>query len=197
MSDFIKHECGVAFVRLRKPLQHFSDKYQNPLWGFNKLFLLMEKQHNRGHDGVGIGCTKLHMPLGQPYNFRVRSARTDSLGKVFRDQMSQFEQHVKKGRISPKDGESVKRYFEFGGELLMGHLRYGTSGEFNTGSCNPYLRRSNWPTKSLMVIGNFNMTNTRELNQLMVDRGQHPVFGTDTQTVLEEIGVHLDDVHTD
>lgn len=197
MSDFIKHECGVAFVRLLKPLQHFADKYQNPLWGFHKLFLLMEKQHNRGHDGVGIGCTKLDMPLGQPYNFRVRSARTDSLGSVFRAQVAHYDQHIRKGRISAKDGASVKTHFEFGGELLMGHLRYGTSGEFNTGSCHPYLRRSNWPTKSLMVLGNFNMTNTRELNQLMVDRGQHPVFGTDTQTVLEEIGFHLDELHTD
>ncbi len=197
MSDFIKHECGVAFVRLRKPLQHYADKYQNPLWGFHKLFLLMEKQHNRGHDGVGIGCTKLNMPLGQPYNHRVRSARTDSLGAVFRSQMEAYGQHIKKGRISPKDGETVKKHFEFGGELLMGHLRYGTSGEFTTGSCHPYLRRSNWPTKSLMVLGNFNMTNTRELNQLMVDRGQHPVFGTDTQTVLEEIGFHLDELHTE
>lgn len=197
MSDFIKHECGVAFVRLRKPLQHFADKYQNPLWGFHKLFLLMEKQHNRGHDGVGIGCTKLNMPLGQQYNHRVRSARPDSLGSVFRSQMAEYEQHVRKGRISAKDGESVKRHFDFGGELLMGHLRYGTSGEFSTGSCHPYHRRSNWPTKSLMVLGNFNMTNTRELNQLMVDRGQHPIFGTDTQTVLEEIGFHLDELHTD
>lgn len=197
MSDFIKHECGVAFVRLRQPLQYFADKYQNPLWGFHKLFLLMEKQHNRGHDGVGIGSTKLNMPLGQPYNFRVRSARTDSLGSVFRAQMSVYENLVRKGRISPKDGESVKAHFDFGGELLMGHLRYGTSGEFSTGSCHPYLRRSNWPTKSLMVVGNFNMTNIRELNQLMVDRGQHPVFGTDTQTVLEEIGFHLDELHTE
>ena len=197
MSDFIKHECGVAFVRLRKPLQHFADKYQNPLWGFQKLFLLMEKQHNRGHDGVGIGCTKLDMPLGQPYQHRVRSARSDSLGSVFRSQMEAYQQHMKKGRISPKDGASVKQHFDFGGEVLMGHLRYGTSGEFTTSSCHPYLRRSNWPTKSLMVLGNFNMTNTRELNQLMVDRGQHPIFGTDTQTVLEEIGFHLDEVHTD
>ena len=197
MSDFLKHECGVAFVRLRKPLQHFADKYQNPLWGFQKLFLLMEKQHNRGHDGVGIGCTKLNMPLGQPYQHRVRSARTDSLGSVFRSQMEAYNQMVRKGRLSPKDGESVKQQFDFGGEVIMGHLRYGTSGEFNTSSCHPYLRRSNWPTKSLMVLGNFNMTNARELNQLMVDRGQHPIFDTDTQTVLEEIGFHLDEQHTD
>lgn len=197
MSDFIKHECGVAFVRLRKPLQHFADKYQNPLWGFQKLFLLMEKQHNRGHDGVGIGCTKLNMPLGQLYQHRVRNARTDSLGSVFRSQMDTFGQMIKRGRISPKDAATVKANFDFGGEVLMGHLRYGTSGEFATSSCHPYLRRSNWPTKSLMVLGNFNMTNTRELNQLMVDRGQHPIFDTDTQTVLEEIGFHLDEQHTD
>jgi amidophosphoribosyltransferase len=157
----------------------------------------MEKQHNRGHDGVGIGCTKIHVPLGQPYMARVRSSKTDSLGMVFRSQMAVYEQLIRKGRINPKDGESVKAHFDFGGELLMGHLRYGTSGEFSTGSCHPYFRRSNWPTKSLMVLGNFNMTNTRELNQLMIERGQHPVFGTDTQTVLEEIGFHLDEVHTD
>jgi amidophosphoribosyltransferase len=197
MSDFLKHECGVAFVRLRKPLQHYIEKYQNPLWGFHKLFLLMEKQHNRGHDGVGIGCTKIDASPGLPYMFRARSAKTDSLGLVFRAQMLAYDTLVKKGRIDPKDGATVKKHFDFGGELLMGHLRYGTSGEFSTGSCHPYLRRSNWPTKSLMVLGNFNMTNTRELNQLMVDRGQHPVFGTDTQTVLEEIGFHLDEVHTD
>ncbi len=197
MSDFIKHECGVAFIRLRKPLQYYADKYRNPLWGFQKLFLLMEKQHNRGHDGVGIGATKLDMPVGLPYMSRVRSARPDSLGAVFRAQMSHYDSLVKKGRIQPADLESVKMNFDYGAELLMGHLRYGTSGEFTTASCHPYLRRSNWPTRSLMVLGNFNMTNTRELNQIMIDRGQHPVFGTDTQTVLEEIGFHLDELHTD
>ncbi len=197
MSDFLKHECGVAFIRLRKPLQYFADKYRNPLWGFQKLFLLMEKQHNRGHDGVGIGATKLHMPTGLPYMARVRNARSDSLGIVFRNQMAAYDALVKKGRVDPADGESVKCHFDYGAELLMGHLRYGTSGEFSTASCHPYLRRSNWPTRSLMVLGNFNMTNTKELNQIMIDRGQHPVFGTDTQTVLEEIGFHLDELHTD
>ncbi|MDB6133376.1 MAG: glutamine amidotransferase class-II [Verrucomicrobiales bacterium] len=197
MSDFLKHECGVAFVRLRKPIQHYVTKYQNALWGFHKLFLLMEKQHNRGHDGVGIASTKIDAPLGQPYMFRARSAKTDSLNQLIQAQITIYDTLVRKGRIDPKDGESVKAHFDFGGELLMGHLRYGTSGAFSTGSCHPYLRRSNWPTKSLMVLGNFNMTNARELNQLMVDRGQHPVFGTDTQTVLEEIGFHLDEAHTD
>lgn len=197
MSDFLKHECGIAFIRLRKPLQYYIDRYHNPLWGFHKLFLLMEKQHNRGQDGVGIASTKINVPLGQPYMFRARSAKPDSLGLVFRSQMAAYDQLVRKGTVDPKNGEEVKARFDFGGELLMGHLRYGTSGTFSTGSCHPYLRRTNWPTKSLMVLGNFNMTNTRELNQLMVDRGQHPVFGTDTQTVLEEIGFHLDEMHTD
>ena len=92
MSDFIKHECGVAFVRLKKPLQHYIDRYKNPLWGFHRLFLLMEKQHNRGHDGVGIGGVKIHVPLGQPYMFRARSAKQDSLGLVFRSQMAAYDQ---------------------------------------------------------------------------------------------------------
>ncbi len=197
MSDFIKHECGVAYVRLRKPLDYYLAKYGTALYGFHKLFLLMEKQHNRGHDGVGIGCTKLAMPLGQPYMFRARSARSESLGQVFKAQQVAFDQLVRKGRVDPKNGDSVKSHFDFGGEVLMGHLRYGTSGEFATSSCHPYYRRSNWPTRNLMVLGNFNMTNTRQLNQLMVDRGQHPIFGTDTQTVLEEIGHHLDEQHTD
>ncbi len=197
MSDFIKHECGVAFIRLRQPLEYYLEKYGTSLYGFHKLFLLMEKQHNRGQDGVGIGCTKLGMPLGQPYMFRARSARSESLGQVFKSQQVAFDAAVRKGRIDPKRPESVKQHFDFGGEVLMGHLRYGTSGEFATSSCHPYYRKSNWPTRNLMVLGNFNMTNIRHLNQLMVDRGQHPIFGTDTQTVLEEIGYHLDEQHTD
>ena len=197
MSDFIKHECGIAFIRLLKPLEHYLEKYGTALYGFHKLFLLMEKQHNRGHDGVGIGCTKIGRPLGQPYMFRARSARSESLGHLFKSQQVAFDSLVRKGRIDPKSPETVRENFDFGGEILMGHLRYGTSGEFNTSSCHPYYRKSNWPTRNLMVLGNFNMTNIRQLNQLMVDRGQHPIFGTDTQTVLEEIGYHLDEQHTD
>ena len=197
MSDFIKHECGIAFIRLLKPLEHYLEKYGTALYGFHKLFLLMEKQHNRGHDGVGIGCTKIGRPLGQPYMFRARSARSESLGHLFKAQQVTFDALVRKGRIDPKSPETVRENFDFGGEILMGHLRYGTSGEFNTSSCHPYYRKSNWPTRNLMVLGNFNMTNIRQLNQLMVDRGQHPIFGTDTQTVLEEIGYHLDEQHTD
>ena len=197
MSDFLTHECGIALVRLLKPLDYYREKYGSALWGFQKLFLLMEKQHNRGQDGVGIGCTKLHMPLGQPYMFRERSGAVDSLARVFRQAMAEYEALISSGKIDPNDGQSIKQHFDFGGECLMGHLRYGTSGEFGLTCLHPYLRRSNWPTKSLMVLGNFNMTNTPELNHVLIQRGQHPVFGTDTQTVLEEIGYHLDELHTD
>ncbi|MGK0189651.1 MAG: amidophosphoribosyltransferase [Verrucomicrobiales bacterium] len=197
MSDQLTHECGIALVRLRKPIQHYIRKHGTALWGVNKLFLLMEKQHNRGQDGVGIGCAKLKMENGFPYMFRDRSAESNSLGEVFRRHLDRFNQMVDDGTIDPEDGDSVKHHFDFGGELLMGHLRYGTSGAFDEGSCHPYIRRSNWPTKTMMVLGNFNMTNASELNQTMIDRGQHPIFSTDTQTVLEEIGYHLDEQHTD
>jgi amidophosphoribosyltransferase len=197
MSDFLTHECGIAAVRLRKPLAYYYDRYGTALWGFNKLFLLMEKQHNRGQDGIGIGCTKLDMPLGQPYVFRRRDSEKDGLANVFRKEIKDFHKMARKGILDPKDPATVKQHYDFGGEVLIGHLRYGTSGEFDEGSCHPYLRRSNWPTRTLMVMGNFNMTNAGELNQVLIERGQHPVFGTDTQTVLEEIGFHLDESHTD
>ncbi len=197
MSDSLKHECGIAVVRLRKPMAYYLDKYGTTLWGFNKLFLLMEKQHNRGQDGIGIGCCKLDMPIGQPYINRRRDSEKDSLANVFHEEMHAYNEMVRTGSVDPADSVSVKNKFDFGGEILMGHLRYGTSGEFATSSCHPYLRRSNWPTRTLMVQGNFNMTNAGNLNEKLIERGQHPVFGTDTQTVLEEIGFHLDEAHTD
>ncbi|BCX49129.1 glutamine phosphoribosyl pyrophosphate amidotransferase [Haloferula helveola] len=196
MSDFLKHECGIAAVRLRKPLEYYYDRYGTALWGFNKLFLLMEKQHNRGQDGIGIGCTKLGMPLGEPYVFRRRSGERDALSSIFRKEVKAFHKMARKGILDPKSPADIKKRFDFGGEILIGHLRYGTSGDFDEGSCHPYLRRSNWPTRTLMVMGNFNMTNAGELNRVLIERGQHPVFGTDTQTVLEEIGFHLDEAHT-
>lgn len=197
MSDILTHECGIAAVRLRKPLAYYHDRYGTALWGFNKLFLLMEKQHNRGQDGIGIGCNKLGMPVGDPYMFRKRSSERDALSLLFRKEIKAFFKMARKGKLNPKDPAMVKQHFDFGGEVLIGHLRYGTSGDFDNGSCHPYLRRSNWLTRSLMVMGNFNMTNTGQLNRALIERGQHPVFGTDTQTVLEEIGFHLDEAHTD
>lgn len=197
MGDFLRHECGIAMIRLRKPLAYYRDRYGSWLYGFQKLFVLMEKQYHRGHDGMGIGAVKLDVPLGQPYVYRSRSARRDSLPQTFQRHFQNFEELCRRKVINLADPESVKRGFPYAAEILAGHLRYGTSGLFNEGSCHPYLRRSNWPTKSLMILGNFNMTNIAELNQIMIERGQHPVFGTDTQTVLEEIGFHLDEVHTE
>jgi amidophosphoribosyltransferase len=197
MSDFLTHECGIAAVRLRKPLAYYYDRYGTTLWGLNKLFLLMEKQHNRGQDGTGIGCVKLNMPIGQSYVHRRRGIEQDALARIFKKEIKDFSKMARKGILDPNDAESVKQNFDFGGEILVGHLRYGTSGAFDEGCCHPYLRRSNWPTRTLMVLGNFNMTNAAELNQVLLERGQHPVFGTDTQTVLEEIGYHLDEHHTD
>ena len=196
MSDFLKHECGIAAVRLRKPLAYYYDRYGTCLWGLNKLFLLMEKQHNRGQDGTGIGCIKLNVPIGRPYAHRRRSARRDALSNIFRTEIKSFHKMARKGLLDPNDPRDVKGRFDFGGEILLGHLRYGTSGEFGEGSCHPYLRRSNWPTRTLMLLGNFNMTNAAALNHVLIQRGQHPIFSTDTQTVLEEIGYHLDEHHT-
>jgi amidophosphoribosyltransferase len=196
LSDHLNHECGIAAVRLRKPLAYYYDRYGTCLWGMNKLFLLMEKQHNRGQDGTGIGCVKLDMPIGKPYVHRRRGIEADALAQIFRKEVKSFFKMHRKGILDKNNPDSVKDIFDFGGEILMGHLRYGTSGEFDEGSCHPYLRRSNWPTRTLMVMGNFNMTNAAELNHALIQRGQHPVFGTDTQTVLEEIGYHLDEAHT-
>lgn len=195
MSDPIHHECGLALIRLKKPLAYFHEKYGSAIWGLNKLYQIMEKEHNRGQDGVGIGCCKLDPDIGQPYLFRERSAKRDSLNKVMEEIFDQYDKLVRRKEIDPSDPVSVKRNFDFAGEILMGHLRYGTSGRFGEGGCHPYLRRTNWPTKTLMVLGNFNMTNARDLNHHLINRGQHPVYGTDTQTVLEEIGFHLDEAH--
>jgi amidophosphoribosyltransferase len=195
MSELIKHECGIALIRLKQPLSYYQQKYGSPLYGFSKLFLLMEKQHNRGQDGAGIGCVKLNVPHGESFMHRERVLKENSLGQLFKKPLKRYDKAVRKGIIIPEFTDSVKSHFEFAGEVLMGHLRYGTSGNFTESSCHPYFRRSNWPTRNLMVCGNFNMTNTAELNRALINRGQHPIFDTDTQTILEEIGFHLDEAH--
>ncbi len=196
MGDPIKHECGIALIRLKKPLEYYAQKYGTALYGFNKLFLLMEKQHNRGQDGAGIGCVKLNPELGQAFMFRDRSLEANALNDLFKDQLKIFDKMVRAKLIeSQTDTASIKKNFDYGGEVLLGHLRYGTSGSFSQRSCHPYLRRSNWTTRNLMVCGNFNMTNTAELNDTLIQRGQHPIFDTDTQTILEEIGFWLDQEH--
>lgn len=197
MSERITHECGVALVRLLKPLSHFHEKYGTPLWGFTKLFLLMEKQHNRGQDGAGVACVKLNPPMGDPFMFRERNVKSNPLDRIFRTLLAQYNDRVKEGNIHPEFPESVKLRFDFGGELLMGHLRYGTSGGYNLSACHPFFRRSPWPTRNLALCGNFNLTNTRELNDSLVAMGQHPILATDTQAILEKIGFYLDEEHED
>ncbi len=197
MSDRITHECGVALVRLKKPLSYYQEKYGTPLWGFTKLFLLMEKQHNRGQDGAGVACVKMDMPAGAPFMFRERNIEANSMDKIFRSLLGQYDEKVRAGTIHPEFTETVKTNFDFGGELLMGHLRYGTSGGYNLSSCHPYFRRSPWPTRNLALCGNFNLTNTEELNRSLIAMGQHPIFATDTQAILEKIGFFLDEEHED
>lgn len=197
MSDRITHECGIALVRLLKPLSYFQEKYGSPLWGFTKLFLLMEKQHNRGQDGAGVACVKLNMPAGAPFMFRERNIKSNPLDRIFRALLDQYNESVRTGVIHPEFAETVKQNFDFGGESLMGHLRYGTSGGYNISSCHPYFRRSPWATRNLALCGNFNLTNTAELNRSLIAMGQHPIFETDTQAILEKIGFFLDEEHED
>jgi amidophosphoribosyltransferase len=197
MSDRITHECGVAMVRLLKPLSYYQEKYGSPLWGFTKLFLLMEKQHNRGQDGAGVACVKLDVPAGEAFMFRERSVKANPLDKIFKTLLAQYNGKVDAGVIHPEFPDTVKKSFDFGGELLMGHLRYGTSGGYNMSSCHPFFRRSPWPTRNLALCGNFNLTNTTELNASLTAMGQHPIFATDTQAVLEKIGFFLDEEHED
>jgi amidophosphoribosyltransferase len=212
MSDPIRHECGLAVVRLKKPLAYYQDTHGSALHGFNILAALMAKQRNRGQDGIGIGCCKLDMPAGSPYLFRERfDVSVEQMGDVFNsirkdykriarkiDAQRKEERHETGVELPPfeEDPEAIKREFELAGEINIGHLRYGTSGGLGKACLHPYLRRSTWPTRSLMVMGNFNLTNSGELNRVMMQRGQHPVFGTDTQSVLEEIGFQLDEAHT-
>jgi amidophosphoribosyltransferase len=195
MSDSLRHECGIALVRLLKPLSYYQEKYGTSLWGFSKLFLLMEKQHNRGQDGAGVACVKLDVPAGEPYLFRERQVKANPLDKIFKALLQQYEENIATGVIHPEFPETVKRHFDFGGEVLMGHLRYGTSGGYNLSSCHPFFRRSPWPTRNLALAGNFNMTNTAELNASLIAMGQHPIFATDTQALLEKIGYFLDEEH--
>ncbi len=197
MSDKLTHECGIAMVRLLKPLSYYQEKYGTPLWGFTKLFLLMEKQHNRGQDGAGVACVKLDAPAGDPFMFRERCVKSNPLDKIFKTLLQQYNGHVGTGVIHPEFADTVKKHFDFGGELLLGHLRYGTSGGYNLSSCHPYFRRSPWPTRNLALCGNFNMTNTAELNESLIAIGQHPIVATDTQALLEKIGFFLDEEHDD
>jgi amidophosphoribosyltransferase len=195
MSDSLRHECGIALVRLTKDPKWYQEKYGSPLHGFNQLFLLMEKQHNRGQDGAGIGCVKIGAENGEAFLFRDREIGAQGLTQIFTRQIKTYADKVREAVIVPEFPETVKRHFDFGGEVLLGHLRYGTSGNFDSVSCHPYARKSIWPTRNLLIAGNFNLTNTSDLNASLTERGAHVIYSTDTQSILEEVGFWLDEEH--
>jgi amidophosphoribosyltransferase len=192
MSDSIKHECGVAMLRLLKPLEYYQKKYGTSLYGLNKMYLLMEKQHNRGQDGVGLANIKLDVPAGKKYISRKRSVTANPIQDVFKQVNRRFVELEKNNPKKLKNPKWLKENLPFTGELFLGHLRYGTFGENTIEQCHPFLRQSNWKTRNLALAGNFNMTNVDELFQQLVDLGQHPKQKADTITILEKIGHFLD-----
>jgi amidophosphoribosyltransferase len=193
MSDQIKHECGIALIRLLKPLSFYQEKYGTALYGLNKLYLLMEKQHNRGQDGAGIATIKLDVQPGKRYISRHRAMGVNAVAEIFEYVQKKFADVHKESPELLQDTEWLKEHISFTGEVLMGHLRYGTHGKNSIESCHPFLRQNNWMTRNLVVSGNFNMTNVDELLEQLFELGQHPKERTDTVTVLEKIGHFLDD----
>lgn len=193
MSDQIKHECGIAFIRLLKPLSYYQEKYGTSLYGINKLYLLMEKQHNRGQDGAGIATIKLDVPPGNRYISRYRSMASNAVADIFEYVQKKFVPIQQTAPELMKDADWLKHNVSFVGEVLMGHLRYGTHGKNSIENCHPFLRQNNWMTRNLVVAGNFNMTNVEELLEQLYELGQHPKEKADTVTVLEKIGHFLDD----
>lgn len=193
MSEQIKHECGIAFIRLLKPLSYYQEKYGTALYGLNKLYLLMEKQHNRGQDGAGIATIKLDMKPGSRYISRYRSMAQNAVADIFGYVQNKFVGIQENTPELMQDTAYLKQNISFIGEVLLGHLRYGTHGKNSIESCHPFLRQNNWMTRNLVIAGNFNMTNLDELLAQLYELGQHPKEQADTVTVLEKIGHFLDD----
>ncbi|MFT7589735.1 MAG: amidophosphoribosyltransferase [Limisphaerales bacterium] len=194
MSDPIKHECGIALIRLLKPLDYYREKYGTYFYGLNKLYLLMQKQHNRGQDGAGIAGIRLNPKAGHKYIDRVRSISNQPIKDIFEELFTKIEnkRKSKANRRFRNDSEWLKDNIKFSGEILLGHLRYGTHGKNSVNSCHPYIRSNNWRARNLVVAGNFNLTNNEELFSQLVGLGQHPKHNADTVTVLEKIGHFLD-----
>lgn len=192
MSDIIKHECGIALIRLLKPLSYYKEKYGDLHYGLNRMYLLMEKQHNRGQDGAGLATIKLDTAPGKAYFDRERSVDKQAIKAIFDKVFRPFANLSDKEKEQLQDMEYVKNNYPFMGELLLGHLRYGTHGGNDMSNCHPRIRANNWKTRTLIVAGNFNMTNVDELFDKLVDLGQFPRELSDTMTVLEKIGHFLD-----
>jgi amidophosphoribosyltransferase len=193
MSDAIKHECGIALVRLLKPIDYYIKKYGTATYGLDKMYLLMEKQHNRGQDGAGIANIKFDVDPGQRYISRYRSNDQQPIKDIFGKINAKFQAVVDEDPKLLKDADWLKKNVAFTGELSLGHLRYGTFGGNSIELCHPFLRQNNWMTKNLVVAGNFNLTNVDELFKILVEIGQHPKQKSDTVTVMEKIGHYLDE----
>jgi len=192
MSDQIKHECGIALIRLLKPLSYYKEKYGTWKYGLNKLYLLMEKQHNRGQDGAGAVCVKDHLAPGSTYINRYRSIQQNPIKDVFDRINKPLKKAIRKG-IDANDCKWAYQNYPFAGELYLGHLRYGTFGKNSLEFVHPVMRQNNWRSRNLVLAGNFNLTNTDELFEVLVDLGQHPKAYTDTVTALEKVGHFLDE----
>ncbi|MCK0130352.1 amidophosphoribosyltransferase [Flavobacteriaceae bacterium F08102] len=193
MSDAIKHECGIALVRLLKPLSFYQKKYGTSFYGINKMYLLMEKQHNRGQDGAGFASIKFDVPPGTRYISRVRSNQASPIQDIFAQINDRLNTILEKNPEHKNDLDWQQGNMPYVGNLFLGHVRYGTFGRNSIESVHPFLRQNNWKHKNLIVAGNFNMTNSRELLEELIELGQHPKENTDTVTVMEKIGHFLDD----
>ncbi|MSR29080.1 MAG: amidophosphoribosyltransferase [Phycisphaerales bacterium] len=194
MSDALTHECGIALVRLRKPLSWFQEQYGDPAWGLRKLYLLMEKQHNRGQDGAGVASVRFDMPPGESFLQRERCAKRNPIERLFDDALAPLRGLSDEALRTTPELE-LKRRTPLLGEVLLGHLRYGTFGGRAVAACHPFLRRSIIASRNLALAGNFNLTNSPELFELLVEYGLTPVGGSDTGVVLEKIGYALDCEH--
>lgn len=193
MSDAIKHECGIALIRLRKPLEYYVEKYGTSMYGIQKLYLLMEKQHNRGQDGAGVASIKMDAVPGTEYIARYRSVKTKAIDDIFGRISEKYAKLKRKFPEESKNTQWLREKLPFLGDVYLGHLRYGTHGENSVDNCHPMVRENNWRNRSLAVAGNFNMTNVDELFNVLTNLGQHPRQKIDTVTVLEKIGHFLDE----
>lgn len=193
MSDAIKHECGISLIRLLKPLEYYKEKYGTAFYGVNKMYLMMEKQHNRGQDGAGFASIKLDVAPGERYMSRVRSADQQPIQDIFAQINARINNTLAENPGHEDDVAWQKKNIPYIGELLMGHVRYGTFGKNSIENVHPFLRQNNWMHRNLIVAGNFNLTNVDELFGNLVELGQHPKEMADTVTVMEKIGHFLDD----
>ncbi len=193
MSDAIKHECGIAVIRLLKPLSYYQQKYGSPFYGLQKMYLMLEKQHNRGQDGAGYASIKLDMNPGEPFMSRVRSCEPQPIQDIFSIINGEINKKQEELSAQPQTDLALKQAYPHLGEVMMGHLRYGTFGKNGIASVHPFLRQNNWMHRNLVVAGNFNLTNVNELFDNLIELGQHPKVKADTVTVMEKIGHFLDD----